>query len=201
MTSSGEPSCERMFFARTLPSSTPIWSTRESIITSKAHRDDQPTEGVDAPDDALREDLVLVERDERTKRRRREERENDAVARAVSLEDLGLDERVGRARAELLAHLVLGLAERERLGLREEVGEQDAVVLRAGDGVLSRRGRDEVSGDELGALVHELVERVLAVRPRRAPDDRLQAGGVSVVPAVRNAHVRPSGGRRGRRPW
>ena len=87
------------------------------------------TEGVDAPDDSLREDLVLVERDERTKRRGREEREHDAVAGEVAFEDLGLDECVGRAGPELLAHLLLGLAERERLGLREEVGEQDAVVL------------------------------------------------------------------------
>ena len=73
-----------------------------------------------------------------------------------------------------LADLVLGLAERERLGLREEVGEQDAVVLRARDRVVRRRGREEVGGDELRALVHELVERVLPVRARRAPDDRLR---------------------------
>ena len=132
------------------------------------------TERIDTPDDALREDLVLVQRDERAERRGREEREDDRVARPVALEDLGLDERVGRARAELLADLRLGLAERERLGLREEVAEQDAVVLRARDRVVRRRGREEVGGDELRALVHELVERVLPVRARRAPDDRLR---------------------------
>ena len=58
--------------------------------------------GVDAPDDTLGEDLVLVERDERAERRRCEQREDDAVARAVALEDLGLDQGVGRVRRELL---------------------------------------------------------------------------------------------------
>ena len=48
------------------------------------------------------------------------------------------------------------------------------MVLGAGDRVVRRRGREEVAGDELRALVHELVERVLPVRARRAPDDRLR---------------------------
>ena len=60
------------------------------------------TEGVDAPDDTLREDLVLVERDERAERRGGEQWEDDAVAWAVALEDLGLDQSVGRVRRELL---------------------------------------------------------------------------------------------------
>ena len=143
------------------------------------------TEGVDAPDDALREDLVLIQRNESSKRRRRQQREDDAVARAVALEDLGLHERVRRVRPELLAHLLLGLAERERLGLREEVREEDAVVLRVRDRVVRRRGGEEVRGDELRALVHELVERVLAVRARSSPDD-----GLHIVPSVRLAKHR-----------
>ena len=60
------------------------------------------TEGVDAPDNALREDLVLVERDERTESSRGEEREDDAVAWTVALEDLRLDECIGRIGAEFL---------------------------------------------------------------------------------------------------
>ena len=131
------------------------------------------TEGVDTPNNTLREDLVLVQRDESPKRRRRQQREDDAVARPVALEDLGLHKRIRCVGPELLAHLLLGLAERERLGLREEVGEQDAVVLRARDRVVRRRWREEVRWDELRALVHELVERVLPVRARRAPNDGL----------------------------
>ena len=58
-------------------------------------------------------------------------------------------------------------------GLGEVVGEQDAVVQRVADRVVRRRGREEVGRDELRALVHELVERMLAVRSGGTPDDRL----------------------------
>ena len=61
--------------------------------------------GVDAPDDTLSEDLVLVERDERAERRGCEHREDDAVTWAVALEDLGLDQSVGRVRRELLQNV------------------------------------------------------------------------------------------------
>jgi hypothetical protein len=47
-------------------------------------------------------------------------------------------------------------------------------VFRVRDGVMRRCGRDEVRGDELGPLVYELVEGVLAVGPGGAPDDRLE---------------------------
>ena len=68
----------------------------------------------------------------------------------------------------------LSLAECKGLGLSEVVGEQDAVVQGVADRVVRRRGGKEVGGDDLRALVHELVERVLPVRARRAPDDRLR---------------------------
>ena len=44
------------------------------------------------------------------------------------------------------------------------------------DGVMRGSGGEEVCGDELGALVHELVEGVLAVGPGCAPDDGLCVG-------------------------
>ena len=101
-----------------------------------------------------------------------------------------------------LADLLLGLAECERLGLREEVGEEDAVVERVADRVVRRRGRDEVGRDELRALMHELVERVLPVRARRAPDDRLRAVRVSIRGvSVKGGDARRSGSRRAGRPW
>ena len=111
-----------MFFARTLPSSTPIWSG-ESYVSTTIERAVSflRTEGVDAPDDSLREDLVLVERDERTKRRGREEREHDAVARTVALKHLALHERLASTGAKLLADLLLSLAEGECLRLREVI--------------------------------------------------------------------------------
>ncbi len=47
------------------------------------------------------------------------------------------------------------------------------MVLRVVDRVVRRRGRDKVGGDELRALVHELVERVLSVCAGGSPNDRL----------------------------
>ena len=95
--------------ASTLPSSTPHWS-KELML----------------PDRALREDAVLVERDERAERERRQLLGEEHVRRAVALEDPVRDDRLGRP---LGAHLRLGLAERERLGLREDVRHEDVVVV------------------------------------------------------------------------
>jgi hypothetical protein len=59
-------------------------------------------------------DLVLVEGNERTKSAGGELLEEDRVGGLVALEDLGLDKRgVRRLGAELVADLLLGLAERE----------------------------------------------------------------------------------------
>lgn len=117
---------------------------------------------------------LTVHGNQTTQRLGRQLLEHDRVGRLVALEDLGLDERLvlGLFRSELLDDLFLGLAERQRLGLREEIGEQDLVVLAASDWVERLHGRQEVARDELGALVDELVECVLAVRARLAPDNR-----------------------------
>ena len=71
-----------------------VWQNDISALRDTSEWPNALTEGVDAPDDTLREDLVLVERDESTEGRRREQREDDAVAWAVALEALGLDEGV-----------------------------------------------------------------------------------------------------------
>ena len=47
------------------------------------------------------------------------------------------------------------------------------MVLRLLDGIVCRRWSDEVGGNELGTLVDELVERVLAICAGGTPDDRL----------------------------
>lgn len=64
-----------------------------------------------------------------TQRRWRKQGEHNTIARAVAFEDLALHQRIARIRAKLLAHLLLGLAERQRLWLREEVAQEDAVML------------------------------------------------------------------------
>ena len=112
---------------------------------------------------------MLVERDELTEHARREGRREDRGRRPVARERSGRHEGSGRT---LGLDLFGGLAESERLGLREEVREEQSVHVAAI--VLERVGRvderDEVGRDQAGALVDQLVERVLAVRPRLAPE-------------------------------
>lgn len=114
---------------------------------------------VDAPDRALHMDLVLVHGNQGAQCAGGELLEHDRVGGTVALEDLGLDESavLRRLRAELLDDLLLGLAKRESpvrsawklsshlLRLREEVGEQNLVVLAASDGVQSLDRGDEVT--------------------------------------------------------
>ena len=69
-----------------------------------------------------------------------------------------------------------GAAERQRLGLGEQVRHQQVVVVAVR--VVRVGEADEVGRHDPGALVQQLVERVLAVGARLAPHDR---AGVDVV--------------------
>ena len=84
-------------------------------------------EGVDVPDGGLREDAVLVERDQLAERLRGEALREQRRARAVALE--AAVRRRARSGRSLGAHLRLGLAEGERLALREHVREQQIVLV------------------------------------------------------------------------
>ncbi|KAG5457635.1 MAG: hypothetical protein BJ554DRAFT_2295, partial [Olpidium bornovanus] len=124
---------------------------------------------------------------DRAKGRRIDLVDHDGIRRAVAGEGLVHDEAGAVFRAhparggvlrKLIPHLVGRLSQHEGFGLREEVREQNGVVEAAGDRVVRSDGGDEVTRDELGALVDQLVERVLAVRAGLAPDD----GPRGVVP-------------------
>ena len=67
-------------------------------------------------------------------------------------------------------HLFLGLAKGQRLALGKDIGHQQVVV--AAQRVKRPVEADEVARDQLGALVNQLVERVLAVGARLAPVNR-----------------------------
>ena len=56
----------------------------------------------------------------------------------------------------------------------EEVGEEDAVVEGVTDRVEGGSRSNEISRDQLGPLVNELVERVLTIGSGSTPDDRLK---------------------------
>ena len=127
-------------------------------------------ERVKPPDRALDKHDVLVERDELAHRVRVELDAKDGRSRAVAGEAARRHHPLGRT---LRANLIGGLTKGKRLGLGEEVGEEQLVhVLLA---VLGRVGRvhkgDEVRRDEVRSLVNELVEGVLAVGARLAPED------------------------------
>ena len=95
--------------ASCLPSSTPHWS-KESML----------------PDRALDEDRVLVEGDERTEEPRGELVGEQHVRGAVALHDPVRDDALVGA---LGTQLGFGLAKGQRLGLGEDVGHQDVVVV------------------------------------------------------------------------
>ena len=136
-------------------------------------------ERIDVPDRALREDGVLVERDQLAERFGREPLGEDRVRRTIALEDAMRHEPVGRAFGfDLLGRL----AEGERLGLREDVRHQHVVM--AAERVERFDEGDEVAGDQPRALVDQLVEGVLAVGAGLAPVDR---AGVVVDRGCRRA--------------
>jgi len=102
---------------------------------------------------------------------------NDGVGGSVSGEDLvgkNLFQVVSAHASglEFGAGLLGRLALHQGLRLRQEVGKEDLVVEASPNGVLSVGRRDEVGGDDPGALVQQLVERVLSVGSRLAPNDR-----------------------------
>src|SRR5581483_3896870 len=132
-----------------------------------AELDSPLIERVDVPDRPLREHLVLVQ--------------GDQAAEGPWVELVGQDRGGGPIAGEgpmgneplrnpLGAHLIARLAERERLGLREQVGHEQVVV--AADRVRRSDEADQVARDQLGALMQELIVGMLPVGALRPPDHR-----------------------------
>ena len=109
---------------------------------------------------------MLVERHELTERCRRESLGEDGIRRAIALEHPVRHQPVRRA----LGLDFLGcLAEGQRLGLGEDVCQEYVMVPAQR---IERLGKgDEVTRDESGALMDQLVEGVLAIGARLAPVD------------------------------
>ena len=131
-------------------------------------------EAEDIPDDALREDLVFVKGDEAAEGAGGELLQQDGIGGAVAFEGFEGQEKFGLLRCFALlfqfgAHFFRCFAHHQGLGLGEEVGQQLGVVV--ADGVVADGRGNKIAGDQLGALVDELVESVLPVGARLAPDD------------------------------
>src|SRR5881628_3730352 len=123
-------------------------------------------ERINLPDSALGEHAVLVKGDQLAENFRREPIGEDSVRRAVTLEDPVGDEP---RRCALGFDLLGRLPECQRLSLGED-GRQKHVVMTA-ELVEWLAKRDEVTGDEPGPLVDQLVERMLTVSSWLAPVD------------------------------
>ena len=122
---------------------------------------------------------MLVERHELADHRRGELGGEDRGGGAVARHHLVGHDMCGHA---LGGDLVGGLAEGEHLGLGEEVAHQQVVhgarAVGSGRQVVGGFGEtDEVRGHHPRALVQQLVEGVLAVGSRFAPEDLAGVGG------------------------
>src|SRR3954468_13067140 len=83
-------------------------------------------EGIDVPYRALGEDTVFVKRNELAECRRRQTAEKERVRGPVPFELAMRHQPVGRP---FRLHLRGALAERQRLALREDIREQDVVMM------------------------------------------------------------------------
>src|SRR5262245_10144081 len=131
-------------------------------------------ERIDVPDDALRKDLVLVERHQTAQGTWRDLRHHNAVGGFIPCKELVGDQLLQRLTAQtgvrqFVAHLVFSLAFHQRFSLGEEVGEQDGVMMP--DRVVRFYGSNEVAWNQLRALMDELIEGVLPVGAWFTPDD------------------------------
>src|SRR6202035_3985978 len=129
-------------------------------------------ERIDVPNGALGEHAVLVERNQLSQRRRGQSVHQDGVGRSVAFENPVRNKPIWRAFG---LYLLGRFSEGERLGLRKDVRQQHIVM--PAERVERLSESDEVTGDEPGALMDQLIEGVLAIGSRLAPIDR---AGVSV---------------------
>ena len=108
---------------------------------------------------------MLVERDYFAQRLRCQPFRENGVGRAVALEGAVWNLK---GRNSVRRHFLGCFSKRQGLRLGEEVGHQEIAVT--SKGVQRLAEADEVAGDQLGSLVNELVEGVLAIGSRLSPD-------------------------------
>src|SRR5262249_43688703 len=119
------------------------------------------------PDGALREDTVLIECHECAERLRRQPLGENGARWPVAFESAVWHEPF---RCAFGLDLFRRLAKGQGFSLGKDVRQQEVMVL--AERIESLAEADEITGDELCPLVYQLVEGVLAVRPRLAPEDR-----------------------------
>src|SRR5207245_10358988 len=113
------------------------------------------------------ENALFVKRDEFSQRCRAQPLQQERVGRAVALEG-AVWHQPGRRAFGL--NLLGRFAKGQRLRLGKNVGQEQIVV--AAEWVERLAKRDKVTGDELGPLMDQLVEGMLAIGARLPPVDR-----------------------------
>src|ERR1700691_6058106 len=131
-------------------------------------------EGINLPDGALGKYRVLIERDQLAQRFWCEFFRQEDVGRAVALKDAMRNQPIRRP---LSLYLLRCLSESQGLGLGKDVGQEHVMV--PPERIESLLKTDEVTGNQPGSLVDQLVERVLSIGSRLAPVNR---AGVVVDP-------------------
>lgn len=133
---------------------------------------------VDIPNHALNENLHFVHRDQAAEHNWRELFEKDGVRRTIARKDLKgrKTARFGGASASIHeAGFRFGqcLACHQRFGLSDEIRNQFRMMVasRIANRVMRLDRRKEIARDELRPLINELIERMLAVRARLAPNN------------------------------
>ena len=124
-------------------------------------------EAEDVPNDALREDLVLVERNKRTQSLRGQFITQKRVRRLVALKGLERDKVLGHT---LTTAIIRRLAEGQGLRLGEEICHQ--LVVQVSNRIVRLAAPDEVARNKVRTLMNQLIETVLAVRSRLTPFNR-----------------------------
>ena len=158
------------------------WLVSSGTIRCRQHlaQFDAPLiERVDLPDRPLREHAVLIECDQRAECLRRQPFGQDGVRGTIAFKAAMWDQPLWCA---LRAHLLSGLPKRQRLGLCEDVGHQEIVMIVQRIQRLAEA--DDVARNQTRSLVDQLVKRVLTVRAGLAPVDR---SGLIVDPHARRA--------------
>jgi hypothetical protein len=110
---------------------------------------------------------MLVERNQFAERLRRQSLGQDRIRRTIPFE---CAMRYQPLRRTICSDLLRRPAKRESLGLRKHIGQPQVVMIAKRVERLSETY--EVARDEFGALMDELIKRVLAIRARLAQVDR-----------------------------
>src|SRR5215831_17707698 len=124
-------------------------------------------ERVHFPNYTLSEDDVLVKRDQFAENFRSESFGEDGVRWPVAFKNAVWDQPV---RCSLGFDLFSRLAESERLGLGEDVGQEHIVVTTQRCECVAKG--DKITGYESRSLMDQLIERVLPIRSGFAPINR-----------------------------